>query len=411
MRHKLKQSQVTIFLVLGIVLVMVVVSLLFLTRYAAKKTSKQETIDTKSTIFDIQPINNFVTECLSVTSKEGLKTMGKQGGYLFTSQGGTLIDYYDTQEGFFFVNYEGSKVVYNILNPRFGVGNYRVPPDPDYPWKTFPYTDSTKTQQSFYGKDVFGINNLPPISKSFGQHSIQEQLTTYVTNNIDSCLDFTVFEEQGFEITKGSKNVQVDINTNDVVFRLEYDLIVQNLVSGEKTEIRDFFIRHKIRLGKLHTFVTGIIEADISDISFRVTDKSGLDSFFIDIRRDVYNNDDLITITDEKSTLEGFPFKYVFARKNRNPTLFYLSPEEISLPTFDDQGEFTIITNETLIPNYPEDLQALDPDEDIIGKGDFSIKFVGSDLPQPLISDEMIFTVTVTDGNLDDFQEITVKRG
>jgi len=413
MRSKFKHSQITIFLILGIVMIMIVVSLLYLTRYTAKKTTRQEAIDTKESILDIQPINKFVTECLSITSKEGLKTLGKQGGYLFKSQGGTLVDYYNSQEGFFFVNHQNSKVVYNILKPRRGVGNYRAPPDLDYPWKTFPYTDETKSEQIFSGKSVYGINNLPPINKSFGQHSMQEQLIVYTTNNIDSCLDFTIFEEQGFEITKNNKNIEVDINEDDVVFRMQYDIIVENLVSGEKTEIKDFFMKHKIRLGKLHLFLNNLIESDISDIKFNILDKSGLDSYFVDIKRDVYNNDDLIIITDEKSTLDSFPFKYIFVRKNRNPSMYYLTPEEIILPAYDNEneGEFTTITNETLITNRTRDLVALDPDEDIITLGAFSIKYNDLDLPQQLISDEMIFTVSVSDGSLSDSQEITVRRG
>ena len=143
-----KKSQATIFLIIGIVVVMVAISLIVLSRHAAKKVSKQEIIDIKEASFDVQPVKNFVTECLSSTSKNGLKLLGQQGGYLFKGQGGLLIDYPGTDEGIFFIKHENAKVIYNILSPRFPIGKYK-PAIPGYPWKTFPYGDESKAIQIF----------------------------------------------------------------------------------------------------------------------------------------------------------------------------------------------------------------------------------------------------------------------
>src|SRR3989338_5200826 len=209
-----EKSQVAIFLIIGIVMVMVAVSLVIVGRYATKKVSKQETIDVKESAFDAQPVKNFVTECLSTTSKNGLKLLGQQGGYIFKSQGGAFIDYPDTDEGIFFAKNGNAKVVYNILKPRFALGK-NAPAIPDYPWRTFPYTDSTKNAKNLESKSAFGINNLPPLNQSFGQNSMQQQLEAFTENTIDKCLDFSVFENQGMSVTKGKKEVTVDINEND----------------------------------------------------------------------------------------------------------------------------------------------------------------------------------------------------
>jgi len=405
MKLKQKKSQVTIFLIIGLVMIIIVVSLVLLSRYAAKKTSKQETLDIKESSFDVQPIKNFVVDCLSFTSKNGLKTLGKQGGYLFKSQGGTLIDYQNSDEGLFFVEYEDSKVVYNIMKSRFSVGKY-VSSVPDYPWRTFPYVGDGMAEKEFLAKSAFGTNNLPPINKSFGQNSMQAQLETYVPKNIDQCLDFFIFEEQGFQITKGDKSVAVDINDNDVVFRMKYNMVVDNLVSGEKTELGEFFVRQQIRLGKIRFFVNRLIESDIGDIEFNISQGNNADSMFVSIRRDVYNNDDVIIITDEESKIDGFPLKYVFARKNRNPALSYLFPIEITLDALDDEGNLAEITRETLIGN--QKLEAFDPDEDLINEDSFSID---PEVPKELSSTDLDFKVKVTDGSLEDYQTIVVKRG
>ena len=401
-----EKSQATIFLIIGIVMVMITVSMILVSRYAAKKVSRQETVDVKEAAFDVQPVNNFVTECLSATSKNGLKLLGQQGGYLFKSQGGPLIDYPETDEGIFFIKNENAKIVYNILNPRFSIGKH-IPTIPNYPWKTFPYADESRTTERFQGKSAFGFNNFPPIKSLFGQNSMQRQLIAYTENNIDQCLDFSIFESQGISVTKGKKEVNVDINENDVVFRMSYEMVVENLVSGEKTALNNFLARHKVRLGKLHNFINNLIESDISNIKFNILNNTGQDSFEIDIKKDAYNNDDLIIITDKESILGNLPYKYYFARKNRNPALFYLAPEQITLPALDEEtGEFTIIKNETLIGN--QKLIALDPDEDFIGNGSFSIT------PTPPVSlsfQRVEFKVDVTDSSLEDYQIMTVLRG
>ena len=182
-------------------------------------------------------------------------------------------------------------------------------------------------------------------------------------------------------------------------------MVVENLVSGEKTSLNDFLVRHKVRLGKLHRFVNSLIESDISNIKFNILNNTRENSFGIDIKKDVYNNDDLLIITDSESTLDNQQYKYYFARKNRNPALFYLAPEEITLPALDEEGELTRVTEETLLGS--QELIALDPDEDSIGSGSFSIT------PQPpvtLLLPRVEFKVGVTDGSLEDYQIITVVR-
>ena len=409
MKHRYKpqkKSQAAIFLIIGIVMVMIAVSLILVSRFAAKKVSKQETIDVKEAAFDVQPVKNFVTECLSATSKNGIMLLGRQGGYLFRSQGGLLIDYSDTDEGLFFIKNDNAKVVYDILNPRFSAGKYR-PSIPGYPWKTFPYADGNMTAKSFEAKSAFGMNNLPPLNSSFGQNSMQQQLEIYAENNIDKCLDFSAFESQGLTVINGKKEVNVDINENDVIFRMNYDLVVENLVSGEKTSLNSFLVRHKIRLGKLHRFLNSMIESDIGNIKFNIINSTGEGSFEIDIKKDAYNNDDLIIIADKDSSIDNLPYRYYFARKNRNPALFYLAPEQIALQATDTEtGEFTAITEEDLLG--AQELIALDPDEDLITNESFSIT------PKPPVSllvPRVEFKIAVTDGKLEDYQITTVTRG
>ena len=382
-----KKTQITVFLIIGIIVAIVVISVVLLTRYSARKTSNQETIEVQESALDVRPIKGFVEGCLSVTSKEGLKKLGKQGGRLFLSQGGPVPDYISSQEGLLFINYQNSNVAYNIVKPTFSEGKYSHI-IPDYPWDTFPLEDGA---QNYRAEGVFGTNKLPPLNKSFTQKPMQEQLETYVSNNIDNCLNFYVFEEQGFEITKGNNSISVAINQNDVVFRMQHNITINNLITGERTDLKEFFVRQNIRLGRIHEFVNKLIEEDIGDISFNITSTTfGQESFNVNVIRNASNKDDIIVVVDERSVLDNFPYNYVFARKNRNPALFS------SLLHIGTEIALQEITIDELYATGT--LEALDPDEDLISKDSFSIS------PTPSGK----YKVTVTDNELEDYTEVTL---
>ena len=55
-----------------------------------------------------------------------------------------------------------------------------------------------------------------------------------------------MFEEQGFDISREEATIDVSINENDVVFRMEYPIIITNPSSRKKTEIKDFIAKHNI---------------------------------------------------------------------------------------------------------------------------------------------------------------------
>ena len=56
---------------------------------------------------------------------------------------------------------------------------------------------------------------------------MEKELEDYVNDNIDECLDFSVFEEQGFEIKKGKGSADVMINSKDILFTLTLPLMLQ----------------------------------------------------------------------------------------------------------------------------------------------------------------------------------------
>ncbi len=398
---KQKISQVTIFIILGIVIVIIFMVLIFINKYAAKRASTKEIMDAKEITFDVQPIKNFVDKCLDLVSKDGLKKIGKQGGYLFEGQGGPFIDYPGEDEGRLFINYGNSKVAYNILIPvQIGETYFDTPWR--YPWINFPYPNGDINKEPvFRVQGVFGKKTFPPLTKP-SANSMQEQLETFVENNIDICLDFSVFEEQGFSFTKkeSEKIINLDITENDVVFRIRYPIIIGRVNSAEKTEIKDFSVKQKVRLKKLHKFVHDLIEADTRDVKYNIL--VGFEgSFIVDVKNNVYGKDDLIIVTDNNPEffLDGIPYQYFFARKNRNPALNYIKNTKINIA----QG--TNINIQLLIEKL--ELKTEDPDEDEISY--FTIPGLNNPIwnsKNPIYPEYRKFDVYVKDDEgLNDYQK------
>lgn len=371
-----KKSQITAILIVSVVILIAAASVVLLTRHQAKKTASQEATESKQVQLDAQPIKNFVERCLSITGKNGILLLGRQGGRIYASQNGPTPDYNEAQQGILFIDYKGSKIPYNILEPALLSGKYSAK-IPQYPWGTFPYADGSMSSKTFEAKSVFGTSKLPPINKSFASNSMQGQLESYAMKSIGSCLDFSVFEQQGFRIKQGSKAISVAINENDVLFSMELPLEIRT-VSDDLIELSDFTYRSSVRLGKIHAFASGTIEDDISNANFTINQTSG--DFRADVVNDVYRKDDLIIIADSKSLIDGFSYEYTFARKNRNPALFYIgSGASIKEPASDSlkaQGK----------------INALDPDEDSLF---YSVDQIEGSR----------YRITVSDGDLEDYEE------
>lgn len=409
-----KRCQITLFIILGIVIFIIIALLFYITSYTAKKETKEKIAKSEEVPLALQPLKEYVIACLDKTTKDALFLLGKQGGYIYESQGGTVADYLGairplpSREGSLYVNYNGYIVSYGIYPPRFDIGFYAAKP-PEYPWIKFPYGTALLTAKNYQG--YFGLNSLPRLLKTEGPHSIQLQLETYINNNMQNCTDFSVFKE--FKVTGGAIKTDVAIAENDVAINLYRPLDVKVLAGGETKKISEFGVNQKIRLKTIYNFAREAMINDISVIDFDIsTNDEG--SLAIDVLPDVNDKgDDMIVAKDELSLLKGRPYEFQFARHNRYPALFYIKQPA---STF-EQGDIIYKSNITEKP------EALDPDEDIIDMGS-SFKFFhpinNQELPyeispvdvqrkcRPDDPQNLTIRVSVTDGNLIDYQDVAI---
>lgn len=413
---KLRKSQITMLIIIGLVVFIAVSLVLYITKLAANKQSQQNVKNVQVASFETQPIKEFVIQCLDKLAKDATIHLGKQGGYIYKSQGGISIDYPSDGEGLFFIKNGDFKVSYNILAPPRGtVRGNNYADAPKYPWDTFPYEDSTSTSENFIG--YFGKNTMPPLNSSEGEQSIQLQIEMYIDNNMLDCTNFDIFRNQGLDISINKSKTSVIIGSNDVTINSKIPITISNAKTREFTELSDFSTNINVRLNDIYLFTKDLIENDINNIDFKIDKiENNRNLFKISLIRDVMvkgqgSKDDIVRITDGKSSISGNPFEYVFARRNRAPALYCVRKDNVcnfdaTVFVFEDDRQIT----ESDLHFDSSQREAADPDEDEL---EFIITDFDDKIQNPLPKldrPEIKFKLQVSDGKLTDYQIISVKK-
>jgi len=179
---------------------------LFNLKSASKKeTNLKNIVEAQKIPKEIRPITNYVTTSLDDATKQGLYFIGKQGGRIYILQGGLTPDNIKT------IYYDESDVSYGILRQNETTSFRLFTEPPRYPWKFFPCIfDNEECNGDRIHLDLghFGDDNLPPLNGSDPSNfSIESQLKQYITNYLKENIHLSIFNEQGFDITEGERNV------------------------------------------------------------------------------------------------------------------------------------------------------------------------------------------------------------
>jgi hypothetical protein len=319
-----KKAQITWFMIIGIILLFLAGIFFFYAR-----TILENVPETRAG--DLEPVNAYIANCIDQTASRALELAGKQGGYIFQSQGGLVKDFKDEHKGSFFMPYKEErtqityKVPYAIRKRERDYLIYKANP-PEYPWVGFPGSPPNY-------KGIFGDSDLPPLYKKDGPFSIQAEIEIYIKNNLLQCLDFSVFRD--YQITAPSSPEEIKtslvIAKNDI--RISVECPVQVSMGFETRQLTDFNVRKSMRLKEVYDFTENLIKWDNTDITFDIEKSSG--GIYSDRKEDIYSKDDIIIVKDQNSLLGNRPYEFWFARQNRppafNPSGDHQDPDEDAL--------------------------------------------------------------------------------
>jgi len=370
MTHKNKRSQITLFIIIGLVILMIFgVSIYFVSLTKSSKT-KEESQKILTETIQIAGIKAYVEECLDQSIEEGLLLLGKQGGKIYEHQGGNIVLNK-------FVSIDSSKVSYGIIKPFLSEDSIYPPP-----WK---YPKEGPIQSS--GRGYFGENSFPGLCDFNGLNkpgsklrlpcptydlpnendhsSVQEQLQIFIANKTKSCINFSAIPNINQNIIEGNISSEITMGRSSIDVKLNYPL--QFKIAGKEpiVELMEFNSRIQIRLMDMFEIAQDIINKDNNELFFNLknskTKLQGYDSFIdINLFKRICNDcgnekfDTLLIIQDRKSTLNNTPYIIQFMIENRIPVLDWIG----NYPKFDGY-DMIILEGETI--NLT--VQGYDPDD------------------------------------------------
>ncbi|MFH1641920.1 MAG: hypothetical protein ABIC04_03390 [Nanoarchaeota archaeon] len=197
----MKKAQVTIFIILGIIILATgVVYFAMRTDIAAQETEEQSILSEQIPI-EFDPVQMYVENCLTEIAMKGLKILGERGGYINPAAMGYELNRYGT---------EGNAITW--------AANWVMP----YWWHL-------KSANTCDGDCVFDTP-VPEgklfLYKTSGSPSIQAQLEEYVNSNIKECLfNFMRLRDEGYKIRElDTPQTTVRIIDDEVLFGLRYPI-------------------------------------------------------------------------------------------------------------------------------------------------------------------------------------------
>lgn len=211
----LKRGQVTIFIILGLV-ILIIIGFVFFQRINRTDTISDTQSDERFVTSQIEPVKKLVVDCVNKESLKGLRLIGKQGGY-----------------------YKPAK--FEI------VGDYKVA----------------------YGCFINNgerINNLPLLS------SVSREFDEYINsdstqNEIAKCIDdFKFFGESGLIVADGTLVVSANIEYNKVGINMNYPLTISK--GDYSANVDRMFGEIYVGLGKLHKVASDIINDECTGTKF-----------------------------------------------------------------------------------------------------------------------------------------------
>ncbi|MBI5398268.1 hypothetical protein HZB03_02280 [Candidatus Woesearchaeota archaeon] len=228
-----RKSQITIFIIIGLLLVAALGVFLALRGQVQKIELPEERIE--KIPLQVKPVSSFVESCMQSIATEAIKKMGQHGGYI------------DPLEE----KIPGTGMRFDPQNPTDSDGVTLV----DDPSTAVVYWWYLKTPNTCFNC-LLSDERVPQVS------SIEIQIDEYLKNNIDTCLNkFENFKDAGFTITKkGALIAKTTVTEKDVVVVARFPIAVK--LGEETTDLTDFIARVPIRLKTMLDVATSVADAE-----------------------------------------------------------------------------------------------------------------------------------------------------
>ncbi len=306
-----KRGQITVFLLVGVLLLLLFAGILYFTSISQKKSLQAEEEHPLASQFRAR-IAAYVESCLRSTATPGLFLLARQGG--------------------------------------------RIYPPPD----TVLITENELIS--------FAYRNGERITR---KELMEKDLERFISATIKECLDQSPFKEEGLRFSAGQPEADVLIQPENINLNLHYPLELQS--GDDMLRIQDFTTTLPVRLGRILSIEEKIIEMHeerpfLYNLGSFAQQNVTVVAFPLDEETSIFS------IYDEDSVLNSLPFYYWFALRdetvNRPPVLQFIPPfvatrgvpvdmlvdaEDDDALTFSTDDEHFPITSDGLLHFTPQE--------------------------------------------------------
>jgi hypothetical protein len=243
-----QRAQITVFMIVGIILLFSS-ALLFYIRGQIVSGIPSEFIPTIEEVpLEAQPVKIFVEDCVQKIGKEAIKSIGLHSGYVAPSDpflsGTAFMVGIEPTESDGITLFEDTKSM-------------------------MPYWWYLKTGNRCSGNCLFD-SLRPPLRKTEGRYSIEEQMDIYINRELPRCInDFVNFQQQGFDITAlGDIETDTRVTERDISILVTYP--IRTLREGRSTDMKSFFTKLDLAFKDVYDMATMISKKE-ADTAFLET--------------------------------------------------------------------------------------------------------------------------------------------
>ena len=236
---KNKKSQITIFMIIGLVIIIGGAVFFSLTQKVEKPFEPEIKIIQEQVPVEFDPIKKYASDCAYSIGVEGLKIIGRQGGYI------------------------------SFTDKNLNKESFTITPNPtESDAVSFTKDSDLKTAYWWYLKSANKCRGDCKFASRRADlrstdNSIEKQLERYIDLKFKECLNnFETFTQQGFKISEAGKlKTDVTIGSNDIIVLVDYPLSVER--QDTKTKITQYLVRIPIDLDSLYDLATKITNLEI----------------------------------------------------------------------------------------------------------------------------------------------------
>ena len=228
-----KKGQVTLFIIIGIVILISAV-LFFMLKGSIqrKEIAPGVSMIVEELPSQFLPVQPFVEKCLEKTSREALEILGQRGGYIYTDK---LIAGSESTVG--------NSVSFSRQSDL-----------------KIPYWFHLASDNKCTGECDFKTEKLALKSGS-SPDSVEDQLARYVEENLGECIDdFKSIKELDFDVKeRGKMKAKAIVAENNVVVQLDYPISVSR--QNSEMELNNFYTTLNLDLVDIYEmadYITGL---------------------------------------------------------------------------------------------------------------------------------------------------------